>query len=348
MRFIFAVTVVLISIAPLGADQVTFKNGDRITGSIVKKDANNLTIKGALTGVITVPWDQVEAVQSDSPLNVVLADKTVKATLDASPGQVQLREQHETVTPAQVVAIRNADEQAAYERRLHPGLTQLWTGTATLGFAGTSGNSQTSSFTTAVSASRITNSDKTSIYFNSVRASASVNGVRSTTAEAVRGGWAYSRNMSPRFLLNTFNDYEYDRFQSLDLRFVIGGGAGYSAWKADKGRLDLLAGIAYDHSQFSPAGAAAFTRSSADSYFGDDFNCKLNAITTVTQSFRMFNKLTDSSGYRINFDLSSNTKLKKWLTWTLGFSDRYLSDPAPGHKTNDLLYTMGLGVTFGH
>ena len=38
------------------ADQITFKNGDRVTGAIVKKDGATLTFKSALMGQITVPW----------------------------------------------------------------------------------------------------------------------------------------------------------------------------------------------------------------------------------------------------------------------------------------------------
>ena len=106
------------------ADQITLKNGDRVTGAIVKKDGKTLTIKTESLGTVTVPWEQVVTIQSDAPLNVVLTDgKTVQATL-------------QTLTPAEVVTIRNADEQRAYERLLRPGWGQLWAGTATIGLAG--------------------------------------------------------------------------------------------------------------------------------------------------------------------------------------------------------------------
>jgi len=36
----------------------------------------------------------------------------------------------------------------------------------------------------------------------------------------------------------------------------------------------------------------------------------------------------------------------KWLWWSFSVSDRYLSNPAPGRKTNDLVYTAGLGLNF--
>ena len=41
-----------------------------------------------------------------------------------------------------------------------------------------------------------------------------------------------------------------------------------------------------------------------------------------------------------------STKIWKWLSWNVSLSDRYLSNPAPGRKTNDVLYTTGLGITF--
>ena len=68
------------------------------------------------------------------------------------------------------------DEQKAYERLLQPGWGELWAGTASLGFAGTSGNARTLTFTTGVNAARVTSTDKTSIYFNTIKASALVNG----------------------------------------------------------------------------------------------------------------------------------------------------------------------------
>ncbi|MGP8247626.1 MAG: DUF481 domain-containing protein [Bryobacteraceae bacterium] len=341
-------SLLLIPFSLIWADQITFKNGDRVTGSIVKKDKNNLTIKGAITGVITVPWDQVVSIQSDAKLNVVLKDKTVQSTLATSGGKVELKDQNRSVAFADIVTIRNGDEEAAYEKMLHPGFGQLWSGTATVGLAGTSGNSDTSTFTTAVAAARTTNNDKTSVYFNAVKASATVNGANSNTAQAVSGGWAYNRNFTSRAFVLVNNDYQYDKFQDLDLRFSAGGGLGYSVWKKERGRLDLVGGISYEHDSFSATPTlAATTRSLPNAFWGDDFLYKLSAASSLTESFRMFDDLSASHS-RFTFNLALNTKLKKWLTWNLAFSDNYLSDPVPGRKTDDLLYTTGLGIAFAH
>jgi putative salt-induced outer membrane protein YdiY len=327
------------------ADQVMFKNGDRVTGAIVKKDAKTITIKTDHFGVVSAAWDQVLSVTSDKPVNVVLQDgRALRGTLTTANGRVQVAADNArvTVAPAEITALRDADEQRAYERLLSPGLGDLWAGTGTLGFAGTAGNARTLTFTVGVNAARITNTDKTSIYFNAIKASALVNGVSADTAQAVRGGVGYDRNISPKLFVNVFNDYEYDRFQNLDLRFVIGGGLGLHAIRTERSRLDALAGFAFNHSSFS----TPLTRNQGEFYWGDEYNYKLNAVTSLVQTFRMFNNLNDTGAYRVNFDVGASTKISKWLTWNVSLSDRYLNRPAPGRKTNDILYTTGLGITF--
>jgi Protein of unknown function, DUF481 len=69
--------------------------------------------------------------------------------------------------------------------------------------AGASGNARTLTFTAGFNAARVTNTDKTSVYFSAIKASAGA-------------GWPYDHNLTPRLFLNTFNDCEYDKFQSLD------------------------------------------------------------------------------------------------------------------------------------
>lgn len=327
------------------ADVITMKNGDRVTGSIVKKSGKDITIKTDKFGVVTADWGEVESVKSDKPVNLVLQDgRSVQGTLATVDNRVEVAAADATikVAPAEITTIRDAAEQQAYERLLHPGWGELWTGTGTIGFAGTSGNAKTLTFTTGVDASRLTNNDKTSLYFNIIKASALINGRSASTAQAVRGGFGYDHDVSPRLFVGLFNDYEYDRFQDLDLRFVLGGGFGFHAVKTERSRLDLLGGAAFNRSSYS----TPETRKSGELYWGNEYSLKLNSATSLVQSFRMFNDLSHTGDYRVNFDVGASTKLSKWLTWNVSLSDRYLNNPAPGRKTNDLLYTTGLGITF--
>ena len=246
------------------------------------------------------------------------------------------------MAPADITTIRDADEQKAYERLKKPGWGELWAGTASVGLAGTSGNAETLTFTTAVNAARVTNTDKTTITFSTIKASALTNGKDADTAQAVRGGISYDHNLAPRIFANVFNNWEYDKFQDLNLRFVVGGGVGFHAVKTDRSKLDLLGGFDFDHASFS----TPLTQSFAEVFGGDDYTLKVGKTTSLVQGFRIFDDLSNLGGYRANFNVGLSTKVSKWLVWNVSLSDNYLNHPAPGRKTNDFLYTTGLGITF--
>src|ERR1700677_1962866 len=89
LRFLalFLVTFLFLATA-LFADQVTLKNGDRLTGSIVKYDGKNLILKSELAGQVTIAWDAVTAITSSDPLNIVLKDgQTLVGTVTTSDGK---------------------------------------------------------------------------------------------------------------------------------------------------------------------------------------------------------------------------------------------------------------------
>jgi putative salt-induced outer membrane protein YdiY len=342
----FVILLFLIGLAMNAwADQVVLKNGDRVTGSIVKKEGKNLTIRTDQFGIVSTSWDQVQSITTERAVNVVLQDgRTAAGTLATADGKIEVTTPAAklSTTSAEITAIRNADEQTAFERLQKPGWGQLWTGAGSVGFAGTSGNARTLTLTTGITAARVTNNDKASVYFNAIKASALVNGTNADSAQAIRGGIGYDHNLTPRLFIDVFNDWEYDKFQSLDLRFVMGGGLGFHAIKTDRSQLDLLGGIDFNHSSFS----TPLTRNSIEVYWGDGYDLKVNSSTSLLQSFRMFNDLTNTGSYRVNFDVGASTRVSRWLSWNVALSDRYLNHPAPGRKTNDFLYTTGLGITF--
>src|SRR5580658_1371011 len=100
------------------ADQVTLKNGDRLSGNIIKYDGKNLVLKSELAGDVTIPWENVTGVTSTQPLNITLKDgQHIVGTLttDGSRFQVATKDTG-TVTAAResVQFIRSEPEQKAY------------------------------------------------------------------------------------------------------------------------------------------------------------------------------------------------------------------------------------------
>lgn len=340
---IFAVITIFSPLLP--ADQVTLKNGDTITGSIVRKDGDKLTIKSEFLGEVTMPWTAVTAIKSDAPLFVGLPngnEVSGKLITAGSSVEVETPAGRQNAPLAEISSVRNQAEEDKYRRLLAPGWLDLWAGYLDLGYAIARGNAKTDTLTTAFTASRPTRTDKTTVYFNQIYSTATINGKNGTTAEAVRGGLSYDHNLHPRLFASVFNEYEYDAFQNLDLRFALGGGLGLHLINRDRTKLDVLAGADYDREIFSNN----LTRSSAELYWGNTLIHKISGATSLTQSFRMFNNLSDSGQYRFNFDLGTATIIKKWLTWQITASDRFLSNPDPGRQRNDLLLTTGLRVNF--
>ena len=130
------------------ADQIVLKNGDRLTGTIVRADGKTIVFKSDLVGEVTVALDNVDNVTADRPLYLTLTDgRVVSGLVTAKNNQFEVKSSNGSVVieRAAIAVVRSADEQKAYESTLHPGLFEQWTGGANVGFALTRGNSATRS-----------------------------------------------------------------------------------------------------------------------------------------------------------------------------------------------------------
>lgn len=341
------------------ADQVTLKNGDRVSGAILKYDGKNLIMKSEQAGEVTIPWDNVTSVTSTSPLNVTLKDgqRVVGiVTTEGAKFQIATKETgNVTAARESVQYIRSESEQKAYdteiERFRNPRLVDLWTGTFDLGFAQTQGNTDTKTFTLGANAVRATSRDKIIVNYTEIYSSSNASGTSLTTANAKRGGIAYNLNVAPKMFVFGLVNLENDEFQHLDLRFAPAGGVGYHAIKNANTTLDLSLGASLDKEFFSaplgsPAGTAGVTHSYAEVLFGEELNHKFSKTFSMHENLVMFPNLSSVGEYRMNFDISAVAAIKKWMGFHVSASDRYLSNPLPGLKTNDILFTTGLRFTF--
>jgi hypothetical protein len=138
-------------------------------------------------------------------------------------------------------------------------------------------------------------------------------------------------------------------FQHLDLRSVIGGGGGIHVIKTTNTTFDVFAGGNYDKEDFSPNPPlvpTSVTRNVAEVLAGEELSWKLNNRVSFDERFTAFPNVSDLGQYRLQFDPTGATKLKAWLSWQVTVSDRYLSNPLPGLKSNDELLSTGLRLTF--
>ncbi len=332
------------------ADQITLTNGDRISGNIVKYDGKVLVLKSDLAGEITVPWTGVADIVSLNPLSVgITGGQVVVGTVRGAGGSVSVATRDAgTITASRdsIQFIRSQAEQAAYEAQVeryrNPRLTDLWTGFLDLGLAESRGNARTENVSLTANAARATSRDKIAAYFTSIYSKGTVeNNGSALTANAKRGGLSYNLNFSKKWFAFGSVDLESDQFQSLDLRFVPAGGVGYHLMDSETTSLDLQAGAALNREFFT----TGLSRTHGEAVLGEVFQQKFSKTTLLQEKFFYYPGVSDSR-HRINFDTSLVTAIRKWLSWQLTVSDRYLSDPVPGRKNNDVLFTTGARLTF--
>ena len=330
------------------ADQITLKNGDRLSGKIVKSDGSKLVVQTELIGEVSVDLSAVNSITSDQPLYVTLADgRTVSGILTASENKAELRAANSnavSIDRSTIRLIRSEEEHLAYERSLNPGLLEDWSGGANIGFALTSGNSDTTNLAIGLAMTRETRRDKTSIYAASIYNRDSTSGESRTVANTIRGGVRYDRDINGRWFGYGFVDLEHNGLQDLTLRLVPGGGIGYHAIRNERTKLDLLGGFAWNREYFK---GDFNDRSSAEAQAGQTLEHRFNSRLSFKEQLFFFPNLTRGGEYRINFDSSLVTDITRRIGWQLTLSDRYLSNPPPGFEKNDLLLTTGLKITLG-
>jgi putative salt-induced outer membrane protein YdiY len=343
--------MIIISCPSIFADQIILKNGDRLTGKIVKKDGDKIIIETESAGIITILWSAVEKIVSEEPLNLKLSDgQFIKGTVATENEKIEVETQDAgkvEVAKENIEIVRSVAEQEKFEaeeeRLRNPSLLDLWRGSVDVGFSFTSGNSNTRALTAGLRGNRQTYKDKISVYANAIQASNSNSSVSVTTAQALYGGIRYDYDLSEKTFVFASGDFEYDKPQQLDLRSVIGAGLGYKAIRSDRLTLDLFGGATYNRENFS----TGEKRNSAEALIGNELTYKLTDNVYLEQRLSVYPSITEGGKYRALFDSSLVTNINDWLGWQVTIGDRFNSNPALGSKQNDFLFSTGLRATFG-
>jgi len=359
MRRSFLCFVVFPFLATIAAaDQVTLKNGDRLTGSIVSADSKTLILKSEFAGDVNISWDAVTDIESTQNLNLTLKDgKKVSGKVTTQVGKFVVASAA-PVAKDTITAVRNDADQAAFEaeaeKMAHPKINYFWSGLLDTGLALTSGNSSTLSYTLATKAVRETPRDKLTFYTAYVYANDNSTPPSRTTANDLRSGVRGDLNLSPKVFVFAFADFESNQLQHLNLRQVYGGGFGYHVIKNANTTFDVFGGASYDRDSFGeyfltapPQFFAGYTTNSAEIVAGEELNTKLGSRTTLAERFVFYPNMSDTGQYRYQFTANSATVIKKWLSWQVTFADTYLSNPPTGLKSTDILLSTGLRVNWG-
>jgi len=329
------------------ADQIQLKNGNSLTGKITKLDSGKVTIQTDFADEIAIKWDKIAKITSDTPIYLPGPNqKTLTVnSIERSDDHVIVsgaNTPQTSLAAVDVTLFRSEDEQKAYEKTLHPGILEEWSGGLTFGLALARGNSETTNIASGLALARTTLNDKITLYLTSVYATDAL--LNTTTSDAINAGARYDHNLTNRLFAYGSADFSYDQLQGLNLGTIIGGGLGVHVINRPDTSLDVLGGISWTRQAY----IGNVIKSFPSAQIGETFSKHLFANTDFKQRGFFYPDLTNSSQYNAALDAGLSTKVYKRLSWQLTFSDRYTSYPLPGKKSNDLLFSTGVGLSVGN
>jgi putative salt-induced outer membrane protein YdiY len=325
------------------ADTLFFKNGDRLTGQIVRLEGGRLTLKSALAGDVTVNLSDLESFKSDQPLDVRLQDgSAVRAPVsDAPNGEVTVAPntpQARTLPVAGLKAINPKDG---------------WSGSAAAGLLVTRGNSNTDNANVELNVEKRRLDDRftagASYLFGRQRDPST--GERTTTTDNWNARAKYDYFFSPHLYAYGNVKVEKDNIANLDLRLTPGVGVGYQIVDRPDFKASAEAGLTYVYERFSaPMNASATEFREHNEYLSGrlayKIEKKLGERVTLFQNTEFLPSFRDLNDYLINADGGMRVGVTDRMFVEYKLTLTYDAVPAPGASNTDLRHVLSVGWQF--
>lgn len=333
------------------ADQVVMTNGDRLSGKIIKKDGDSIILETESAGTVKIRWASVERIVSDEALSLTLDDgKILEGKIETEEDKLKIATPDSgevAIEKEAIKAVRTPVEQAKFlaeQKRLQESrITDFWSGTIDMGFSLTQGNSNTRTFTFGLNGTRETPNNKFSVYANGLHVNNANSGNDVTTAQSIWTGARYDININREWFAFSSSDFEYNKPQKLNLRAVLGGGAGYHAVKNEKADVDIIVGGTNNYENFS----TGLQRNSAEVVLGKEVKYKMSPRVRFNERFILYPNVSNVGEFRALLDASVQTDINSWLGLHMTVGNRYNSQPVLQTQKNDFLLSTGLRISFG-
>jgi putative salt-induced outer membrane protein YdiY len=243
-----ALTLLGLGAQQAGADTVYMKGGDRLSGTIVSKDADLLTVKTAYSEAeIVINWADVESVETDKPARFMLNDKTLmdaQATRASESTVVLKAGDTVTTTPLAMsdIAYINPPPHVSGE-----GVST--SGRLNLGLTANRGNTDNDQL--FYDAEAVARSLKNRFTIGATGETKNEEGEE--TARKNRGYFKYDHFLTEKWYAYANTDVQEDKFKDLNLRTTLGGGAGYQFFDTGQRSLSLEGGLTYVNEDYDLA-----------------------------------------------------------------------------------------------
>ena len=227
------------------ADEIWLKNGDRLTGKIVRLEANSLIINTGYAGEIAVKWQEIKNLKTDTPVKLMLGGETAIEGVIA-PGE------NGSVTVTSPAIKEPLSVELARLTVINPKPPEPPVKTnvrINFGASFTDGNTQTESI--YGDAELVARTVKNRFTLGVLYKRSKDEDV--TTADSLLGYMKYDYFLSKKWYLYAALAGEKDGFKDLNLRSTSGLGLGYQFFETETGKLSLDAGASYINNDYIQA-----------------------------------------------------------------------------------------------
>jgi len=317
------------------ADTVALRNGDRITGEVVRKEDGTLLVRTSYAGELRIRWQDVASVITDKPVRILQDDGAAfeARMLDGAKVIVSgTGPQVERQVPLERIAYINPTPEQSGTG---------WTYARKLGLAANLTRGNTDSGRVRGSGELVARAKhyRYRLWAEGTRASEG----GSTTESNWRASGSYDWFLRPREFVYARAAFEHDGFRDLELRSQAGAGYGYQFIETPDTRLSMQAGPDVVHA----------------TYYGDPDETFLAAGWGISYSHWVFSRAAqiyfEQTGFWSMQNLSDvvahtalgvRVPLTRGLDATTELKVDYDSDPAPGTRSTDTTFLLGLGYAW--
>ena len=342
MRFAISAVSLCVLLCPVVsfADELYFKNGDRLTGQIVRLTEDKLVFKSQSAGEVTVSLSDIRTMSSEAPLEIHLKDGTVlhQPVAAAEPNGFSITTgtplQPQTFALAQVAAINPP-----------PKPQPKWTGSISGSVASTHGNTKSESFAGSFAVSRRSEKDRITASADAARGRQQdpATGQENTTEDWWKTKAQYDYFFTKKLFGFVNGRYEQDSIAKLDRRVVVGGGAGYQWIEEPDTSFSTSFGLASLYEKFDDQ---TESNSEISLQAGYNFSKTLYKNIKVLHDLTYYPSVEQFSDYFLTTSGEVRATMIKNLYASFRVIFDYDASPAIGRGSTDVKYLLGVGLEF--
>ncbi|MBI4585170.1 MAG: DUF481 domain-containing protein [Planctomycetes bacterium] len=321
---------------------VTARDGSIINGEVVQMTAGELKLATRFNGDVPIKWTEIKALKSEKPIEIHLKDGTVIAgTVEPGPdGSLKIK----SAEAAEPVAIKLESVVA-----INPPAKKAITFKGNVSFGGSASDGNTNTKTASLLGEFEARSELQRFTLRGSTNYAENQG--GITQRNSKGSIKYDFFFFKRWYAFASAFFEGDKFQDLNLRTALSGGAGYQIF--DRG--DFKREVFKELQSYAEFGVAYFDedfKSSPDQqYVSARWSFKIDwpilpkqvVLFHLHEGYPSLERAEDiyiTTEQGVRFTILKNFVATAQVNW------RWDNTPSPGFERSDTLYLLTLGYSF--